>query len=254
MSSGPVLKFKYKRRPISSKASKSRSWKAILPGAVVCEQGLKWSVGNNSQLSFWDDKWLDLGTVRKSIEGPLQKGEADIRVCDIHTNGICQLHKLSFTLPPILSQSIKAIPIRTTSSSEDHLSWIASLRGEFDPKSAYLIACGANTSGGCFHGAWIWKLQTLPKIQMFLWKCYHNSIPVKTVLAQRGIQLSLTCDMCHGKLETISHVLRDCTTARVFWAESNWPDEIHHTFGMEVMDWIKVNTRCNVLAKGKSYS
>jgi len=51
-----VLKFKYKRRAIGSKAPKSRSWKAILQGVAVCEQGSKWSIGNNSQLSFWDDK------------------------------------------------------------------------------------------------------------------------------------------------------------------------------------------------------
>ena len=51
-----VLKFKYKRRTISSKAPKSRSWKAVLHGAAACEVGSKWSLGNNSQLSFWDCK------------------------------------------------------------------------------------------------------------------------------------------------------------------------------------------------------
>ena len=88
---------------------------------------------------------------------------------------------------------------------------------------------------------------------MFLWKCYHNSIPVKNVLAQRGIQIPPFCDLCHDKLETIGHVLRDCTTAQVFWTESNRPDEMSYTAGMEVMDWIRVNVQCNVLAKGKSY-
>ena len=171
---------------------------------MVCEVGLKWSLGNNSQRSFWDDKWLDLGIVRECIEGPLQKDEAVLWVCDIYNNGMWELHKLSF--PPFLSQSIKATPIRTASTSEDHLSWITSSRGYFDPKGAYLIACEANTGDECFRGAWLWKLKTMPKIQMFLWKCYHNSIPVKLILAQRGIQISPTCDICHDQSETISHV------------------------------------------------
>ena len=117
-----MLKFKYKRRAISSKAPKSRSWKAILHGAAVCEQGSKWSIGKNNQISFWEDKWLNLGTVRDCIKGPLQKGEADLRVCDIHINGMWELHKISFILPPVLSQSIKATPIRIASASEDRLS------------------------------------------------------------------------------------------------------------------------------------
>ena len=98
-----VLKFKYKRRSIGSKAPKSRSWKVILQGASVCKQGSKWSIGNNSQLSFWKDKWLNMVTIRECIEGPLQKGEADIRVCNIHTNDMWELHKLSFVFPPNLS-------------------------------------------------------------------------------------------------------------------------------------------------------
>ena len=248
-----VLKFKYKRRTISSKAPKFRTWKAIIHGVAVCEVGSKWSLGNNSQRSFWDDKWLDLGTVRECIEGPLQKDEAGLRVCDIYNNGMWELHRLYFLLPPLLCQFKKATPIRTASSSEDHLSWMASPRGDFDPKGAYLIACGANRGDESFRGAWLWKLKTMPKIQMFLWKCYHNSIPVKSILAQRGIQISPTCDICQDQPETISHVLRECKAAQEFWAGANRPDELAHMSGLEVMEWIKANACCKVPAKGKDY-
>ena len=248
-----VLKHKYKRRSISSRAPKSRSWKVVLHGATMCELGSKWTIGSNSQLSFQEEKWLDISTVRECIEGPLHQGKEDLRVCDIYSNGMWELHKLSFVLPPLLNQSIKATPIRTTSLSEDHLSWISSPRREFDSRSAYLIACGANTSELCFRGNWMWKLKTLPKIHIFLWKCYHNSIPVKVVLAHKGIQLAPTCDLCEGQLETISHVLRDCTAAKEFWVESNQPNAMQHTLDLEVMEWIKANACCTTLAQGKSY-
>ena len=88
---------------------------------------------------------------------------------------------------------------------------------------------------------------------MFLWKCYHNSIPVKSILAQRGIQISPTCDICQDQPKTICHVLRECKAAQDFWAEANRPDEMTHTFGLEVMEWIKVNACCKVLAKGREY-
>ena len=99
-----------------------------------------------------------MGIVKKCIEDPFHKGEVDIRVSDIYSNGMWELHKLSFIFPPLLNQSIKATLIRTASSSKDHLSWISSPRGEFDSKSTYLIACGANTKEERFRGNWIWKL------------------------------------------------------------------------------------------------
>ena len=73
------------------------------------------------------------------------------------------------------------------------------------------------------------------------------------ILAQRGIQISPTCDICHDQPETISHVLRDCKVAQVFWDESNRPDEVLHTFALEVMEWIRVNACCKMPAKGRSY-
>ena len=50
----------------------------MLHDVAICELVSKWSIGSNSQLSFWDDKLLDLGTIRECIEGPLHKGEVDI--------------------------------------------------------------------------------------------------------------------------------------------------------------------------------
>ena len=40
----------------------------------------------------------------------------------------------------------------------------ASLNGDFDPSNAYLLAINENLETSDFHGKWIWKLQTLPKI------------------------------------------------------------------------------------------
>ena len=40
---------------------------------VVISQGIKWKVGENSNLNFWHDKWLLVGNVRSMIEGPLRR-------------------------------------------------------------------------------------------------------------------------------------------------------------------------------------
>ena len=42
------------------------------------------------------------------------------------------------------------------------------------------------------------------KIQMFLWKCYNNSVPVKSTLVNRGFQGDTTCEFCPNGNETVN--------------------------------------------------
>lgn len=47
----------------------------MLKGKEVCNIGSKWTIGSNSFLSFWFDKWMGARTVRELVEGPLNQGE-----------------------------------------------------------------------------------------------------------------------------------------------------------------------------------
>ena len=59
----------------------------------------------------------------------------------------------------------------------DKLVWSGSPKGTFDLKSTYRIAMGDECIKP-FSALWIWKVNTLPRIRTFLWKCAHNSIGV----------------------------------------------------------------------------
>lgn len=61
-------------------------------------------------------------------------------------------------------------------------------QGEFNLSCAYRMALGLSQSSD-FTGQWIWELQTLPKIQFFLWKCAHNNIGVNECLSARGMEV-----------------------------------------------------------------
>ena len=117
--------------------------------------------------------------------------------------------KLAFELPIEIKVDIQAVPIPIVARSNDNLAWKFSTKGEFDLKSAYLLASKLMEAES-FPGSWIWKLQTLPRIQMFIWKCMHNSIRVKNCLANRGIPTDASYLLCHDQVESISHALRDC--------------------------------------------
>ena len=134
---------------------------------------------------------------------------------------------------------MRATPLRRYTVRENHRSWISSLNGDFDPSNVYLLAINENLETPDFHGKWIWKLQTLPKIKMFLWKCLHMSLLVKAILTHRGIGGLGGCDSCIEGEESISHVLRDCPTAKMSLEQAYCPDSLKQSFSNELLVWIR---------------
>lgn len=74
-----------------------------------------------------------------------------------------------------VNRDIKATPIPLAARLEDRLVWKYSSKGDFDLKSAYMLATDSMRDAP-FKGKWIWKLKTMPRIQVFVWKCLHHSI------------------------------------------------------------------------------
>ena len=74
---------------------------------------------------------------------------------------------LSFELPTSILDKIKATPIQMY-GDKDMLSWSLSKDGEFSSASAYLLAIPDGNQDIPFLGEWIWKVDTLPRIQSFL--------------------------------------------------------------------------------------
>ena len=128
--------------------------------------------------------------------------------------------------------------------------WKFSKNGEFSTKSAYRIANQSENNVVQFSGQWIWKLDIVPKIINFLWLCLHGSIPVKEVLAGRGINCDALCPLCREQNESILHLLRDCVFARNLWHKLEVPPThvLSFTDGLEA--WLKANCLSEVRHKG----
>ena len=90
-----------------------------------------------------------------------------------------------------------------------------------DSRNAYLLATDDDPIEADFQGKWIWKLNVMPKIQVFLWKCILESIPVKDVLSHRGLYDLSGCDFCLDEDESILHMLRDCKVAQSSWRSAS---------------------------------
>lgn len=59
----------------------------------------------------------------------------------------------------------------------------------------------------------IWKVRTVPKIQLFLWRAISGALAVSPWLIGHGMRTNPLCQICHHRVETISYVLFECTIA-----------------------------------------
>ena len=128
--------------------------------------------------------------------------------------------------------------------------WRFTRDGDFSTKSTYLRCIEDDSSETSFKGQWIWKLDILPKIIMFLWLCLHTSVHVKSVLAARGIDCDGKCPVCKRHDETITHLLRDCELACKYWSCVEVPPALVHTFSGSLEEWLQSNSKS--LVKHKS--
>ena len=126
--------------------------------------------------------------------------------------------------------------------------WKRSKDGEFTTNSAYAWLNGSQQEEVNFQWQWIWKIDILPKIINFLWLCMHNSLPVRSVLAMRGITRESCCFLCNNSSETISHLLKVCVVAKDFWFKLKIPHEVVSSFvEMDLFDWLKFNCQSKTL-------
>ena len=155
-------------------------------------QGLKWNVKNGASINFWNDFWLPSGSVRSLIQGPLSREEEQLTVKQsFEQNGEWNPRKISFELPDQINNTIRATPLSYNLNAEDSLTWAFSKDGLFSHKSTYLLTKGLNPLNPFTSTLdWLWKIESLPRIQFFIWLCFHNSVPTWEVLGSRGLSLN----------------------------------------------------------------
>lgn len=175
-----------------------------------------WVIRRESTLNLWFDRWLDQGPLWNLLPCPLTREEYQLEVKDVVSASGWRWDSISMGFPQDVVLGIQATPFAIVARSRDRLAWAGTSNGMSSLQSAYVLAvCLENAP--IFERQWIWKTNTLLNIQLFLWKCYHQSIGVKSCLYARGVDSGILCPLCQLALETIIHALCDCTVIRLIW-------------------------------------
>ena len=149
---------------------------------------------------------------------------------------------LQIEIPENIRTEVQATPISCVARNKDRIAWKPSPKGSFDLRSAYLLA-SEPLPAPAFHGKWIWKLDTLPRIQTFIWKCMHQSIGVRDCLQARGMLVDNLCPHCNSSVESILHALRDCHSIKAIWNQLGISCQDSTFYSANLQDWIMTNCR-----------
>ncbi|XP_073029257.1 uncharacterized protein [Primulina eburnea] len=193
---------------VSSTGFISPTWRRLLKIRPRAESGIRWRVGMGD-VNFWDDIWC--GDVPLSSQLPV-RGDRGVSVSHFISDGVWDFDFLCSVVPPSIAETIALIPIAL--GEPDLAIWVHSSDGVFSIKSAWELVRLRDQVSDIFTPCWGSWLR--PTMSFFLWRFWHQWLPVDDVLQRRGFELASKCQCC-AMPETFTHIFIDSPIARSVW-------------------------------------
>lgn len=203
------------------------AWRSIIFGRELIQQGLIKSIGNGSSTIVWGDKWIMDVVPRRPvnkqilIDVNLKFSALMDETCNWNSELLVDL------FPPNEVARIRQI---TPGDVRDCFTWAFSKHGAYTVKTGFEVlmkakmvptsALSPREQSQIVLKKRVWKIPTLPKIRMFLWRAISGAMAVADRLNSRGLTVDLTCKLCIDGVETINHVLFQCSTASQIWSKA----------------------------------
>ncbi|KAL9664501.1 hypothetical protein QQ045_019904 [Rhodiola kirilowii] len=89
----------------------------------------------------------------------------------------------------------------------------------YEAKKEVADQVGESSSNEHVKSFWrrFWRVKSQNKAKIFMWKLYHNAIPVMANLSNRGCNVETRCVVCGFKEESTVHLFLRCWWAVEFW-------------------------------------
>ena len=182
--------------------------------------------GDGTSINVWSDAWLSVTSQLRPM-GPPPISHLHATVADLLIPGTKEwdVSKIRMILP------FEETRLRTINPSKsgapDKMIWPLTHTGEYSVKTGYAAAMMQGPVSEEVRMVetitnWkksVWKLQTTPKIKLFMWKVFHGAIPVGEQLIRRHIGVDGRCKLC-GRSESINHLFFECSFAQKVWAST----------------------------------
>ena len=219
--------------------SGSFAWRSILKGRDVIKKGLRWRVGNGSEIGIYQDNWLPDPHLNRVLSSPEFLGmdaKVAVLIDGVNRSWLCEVIDNLFL--PHEAKMIKSIPISLV-ECDDKIFWPLTANGEYSVKTGYRLLSQLAASDipspsdiSQSKQIWnaIWNLNVPNRIKIFLWRAGLNALPSRMNLVKRKVLCDPICPSCGVERETILHALWSCPALAEVWS-------IHFA-------WLSRQTRC----------
>lgn len=229
-----VLKAKYypKESIFNCNVPRNASWlwQSLSTAIEDVQIGSRRKVGNGKSTRIWEDNWIPDRPFGKPTSAKPQGCHLQF-VSELMINSRWNTVLILRVFNSQDAERILKIPISLT-GKEDSYYWMHSQNGQYTVQSGYKIWMKEeNLEGirkrentgtsydGSMSNTWktLWKQKVSQKLKVFIWKCLHGGLPVRTEIHRRTRQGNPFCTGCGEKEETIEHLLIHCKKAKEIW-------------------------------------
>lgn len=228
-----------------SRRKASHGWKSILYGKELIKSGMRYVIGDGTSINTWTDPWIPVHPPRPPRA--LSETELSSRVSNLllANRSNWDETKLRELIVEEDVEYIKNIKVSAT-AQQDLLGWHYNEDGIYTVRSGYWLATHRPdgnipipTYGEPELKQKIWKTDSPPKIQHFLWKMTSQCLATGANLKRRHITPDAICKRCGIEEETEKHLFFECSHAKQIWRASGITNNIIDGSGYSFEEKIK---------------
>ncbi|KAJ4758242.1 RNA-directed DNA polymerase (reverse transcriptase)-related family protein [Rhynchospora pubera] len=224
-----ILKAKYLARKLlwmaTVPSSCTKLWRAIMGMREILKEHITWQLANGDKCQVfgqpWHEFWLEFKPTNRYDRALVVSDLIDTESQTWNSQKL--IHALGFYGALFIACNTPVPPCN--SNHTNRLIFKASQNGKFSYKAAVRLLQGElvpldGQASGVIKLIWHTP-DLLPRIRIFLWKMFHNSIPTQGLYARRLGKPQPSCPLCNNDDDDASHALFKCPAARAFWLAFN---------------------------------
>ncbi|XP_050216415.1 uncharacterized protein LOC126667478 [Mercurialis annua] len=209
--------------------------------------GIHWSLGDGSDINFWNDSWLgDLGPLKLLAFSPLNENDLSKKVKDVVSINSWNWDYISQLVPYSVLLHLAAIKPPAQHEGTDQPYWGLTSSGLFSVKSAYIVQ--DNDIWEEDNSKWraVWNWPGAQRVRTMLWLAAKNRLMTNSERGRRHMTDETSCMICGYHTEDRDHVLRHCIFAREVWRKLIPPVLFNRFFTADFDVWFFDNLQSNL--------
>lgn len=203
-------------------------------------------MGDGKNLSVYKDRWIPRLNSFKIISPKILPKNS--KVSDLITiEGQWDIQKIQSCFNEEDARKILNLCL-SVRSREDEPVWFYNPKGDYSVRSGYHLAIKIerqdSLSVSNVEAIWkkwnfIWSLNLLKKVSIFLWRIYQEAIPTKRALFRRNIVNEDYCPIFKMYPETTQHAIIYCKSAKQIWKSTRWRDFINWNESLSIPEMVE---------------